>query len=314
MLERDEDRRRRVSSRASLQAGSHPGEIDGRGRATRTRCAPPASSRTPRSGGRQIVAGLDATRRVDRPGRRPGRGRLPRREAARARRRASTSATSAPERVVETTIQHHIRAIPARREPVRVRRERGRPRHRARRASRTSSRAGSRTRRSRSSATSRSGSSARGAARRDHVLPRARHRSRTRPSGCVELVEALGGGEAALEAARLAKADQASELVREFPELEGHVGAEYARLAGYPGGGHAPRSTSSTCPTRRTRRCRRPRRAACSSAADKIDTLNVSFGLGQRPTGSRDPYGLRRAAIGLDRLATEGNLGDPRAS
>jgi glycyl-tRNA synthetase beta chain len=44
------------------------------------------------------------------------------------------------------------------------------------------------------------------------------------------------------------------------------------------------------------------------SAADKIDTLNVSFELGQRPTGSRDPYGLRRAAIGLDRLATEGNL------
>ncbi len=50
----------------------------------------------------------------------------------------------------------------------------------------------------------------------------------------AKLVEALGGGEAALEAARLAKADQASELVREFPELEGHVGAEYARLAGYP--------------------------------------------------------------------------------
>jgi glycyl-tRNA synthetase beta chain len=48
------------------------------------------------------------------------------------------------------------------------------------------------------------------------------------------------------------------------------------------------------------------------SAADKIDTLNVSFGLGQRPTGSRDPYGLRRAAIGLGRLATEGNLAIPR--
>ena len=49
------------------------------------------------------------------------------------------------------------------------------------------------------------------------------------------------------------------------------------------------------------------------SAADKIDTLNVSFGLGHRPTGSRDPYGLRRAAIGLGRLATEGNLSVPRA-
>jgi glycyl-tRNA synthetase beta chain len=48
------------------------------------------------------------------------------------------------------------------------------------------------------------------------------------------LVEALGGGDASREAARLAKADQAAELVREFPELEGHIGGEYARLAGYP--------------------------------------------------------------------------------
>ena len=51
-----------------------------------------------------------------------------------------------------------------------------------------------------------------------------------------ELVAALGGGEASHEAARLAKADQAAELVREFPDLEGHIGAEYARLAGFPEG------------------------------------------------------------------------------
>src|SRR5207248_1445284 len=44
----------------------------------------------------------------------------------------------------------------------------------------------------------------------------------------------LGGDEHALEAARLAKADQASELVREFPELEGHIGSTYATLAGQP--------------------------------------------------------------------------------
>lgn len=128
----------------------------------------------------------------------------------------------------------------------------------------------------------------------------------------IRLVEALGGGEAALEAARLAKADQASELVREFSELEGHVGGEYARLAGYPeavtaaideqylpGGAEAPLPQTET--------------GRVLSAADKIDTLNVSFELGHRPTGSRDPYGLRRAAIGLDRLATEGNLSIPRA-
>jgi len=127
----------------------------------------------------------------------------------------------------------------------------------------------------------------------------------------AKLVEALGGGEAALEAARLAKADQASELVREFPELEGHVGAEYARLAGYPEAvcaaideQYLPDAADAPLPTTETGRV--------LSAADKIDTLNVSFGLGQRPTGSRDPYGLRRAAIGLGRLATEGNLSIPR--
>jgi glycyl-tRNA synthetase beta chain len=127
----------------------------------------------------------------------------------------------------------------------------------------------------------------------------------------VKLVEALGGGEAALEAARLAKADQASELVREFPELEGHVGAEYARLAGYPEAvcaaieeQYLPGAADAPLPQTEGGRL--------LSAADKIDTLNVSFGLGHRPTGSRDPYGLRRAAIGLCRLATEGNLTIPR--
>jgi glycyl-tRNA synthetase beta chain len=126
-----------------------------------------------------------------------------------------------------------------------------------------------------------------------------------------KLVEALGGGEGALEAARLAKADQASELVREFPELEGHVGSEYAKLAGYPEAVTAaideqylPDAAEAPLPQTQTGRV--------LSAADKIDTLNVSFELGHRPTGSRDPYGLRRAAIGLDRLATEGNLSIPR--
>jgi glycyl-tRNA synthetase beta chain len=122
-----------------------------------------------------------------------------------------------------------------------------------------------------------------------------------------KLVDALGGGEGAREAARLAKADQASELVREFPELEGHVGAEYARLKGYPEAvcaaideQYLPDAADAPLPQTEAGRV--------LSAADKIDTLNVSFGLGHRPTGSRDPYGLRRAAIGLCRLATEGRL------
>ncbi|HEY6150129.1 MAG TPA: glycine--tRNA ligase subunit beta [Gaiellaceae bacterium] len=125
------------------------------------------------------------------------------------------------------------------------------------------------------------------------------------------LVGKLGGGEASLEAARLAKADQASELVREFPDLEGHIGAEYARLAGYPeavsaaideqylpdsGGGPLPQTEAGKV----------------LAAADKLDSLTVSFSLGNRPTGSRDPYGLRRAGIGLCRLAFEGGLTIPR--
>ncbi|MDP9492164.1 MAG: glycine--tRNA ligase subunit beta, partial [Actinomycetota bacterium] len=127
----------------------------------------------------------------------------------------------------------------------------------------------------------------------------------------VRLVERLGGGDASLEAARLAKADQAAELVREFPELEGYIGAEYARLAGYPEAVAAavaehylPDSAGGPLPETEPGRV--------LAAADKIDALTVSFSLGHKPTGSRDPFGLRRAAIGLGRLATEGGLTIPR--
>lgn len=123
----------------------------------------------------------------------------------------------------------------------------------------------------------------------------------------VSLVTALGGGDEAREAARLAKADQASELVREFPELEGVIGAEYARLAGLPevvclaiAEQYLPDGADAPLPSTEAGRL--------LSAADKIDTLAVSFSLGHRPTGSRDPYGLRRAAIGLCRLAVEGGV------
>jgi glycyl-tRNA synthetase beta chain len=127
----------------------------------------------------------------------------------------------------------------------------------------------------------------------------------------VGLVDRLGGGDASREAARLAKADQASELVREFPELEGYIGAEYARLAGYPEAvcaaiaeQYLPDSAGGPLPETEPGRV--------LAAADKIDTLRVSFSLGHKPTGSRDPFGLRRAAIGLGRLATEGGLVIPR--
>ena len=126
------------------------------------------------------------------------------------------------------------------------------------------------------------------------------------------LAEQLGGGEASLEAARLAKADQASELVREFPDLEGYIGAEYARLAGYPDAvtkaieeQYLPDASGGPLP--------RTEPGKVLATADKLDTLRVAFELGHKPSGSRDPYGLRRAAIGLVRLAVEGGIAIDRA-
>ncbi|MBA2475639.1 MAG: glycine--tRNA ligase subunit beta, partial [Actinobacteria bacterium] len=128
----------------------------------------------------------------------------------------------------------------------------------------------------------------------------------------VALVSELGGGEEAVQAARLAKADQAAELVREFPELEGHVGALYARLAGQPEAvcaaldeQYLPDAAGGPLPETEAGRL--------LAAADKIDALRIAFGLGQRPSGSRDPHGLRRAAIGLCRLAWEGGVSVPTA-
>jgi glycyl-tRNA synthetase beta chain len=122
-----------------------------------------------------------------------------------------------------------------------------------------------------------------------------------------KLVDDLGGGEASREAAGLAKADQAAELVREFPDLEGYIGAEYARLAGYPEAvakaveeQYLPDAAGGPLPQTEA--------GKILAAAEKIDNLRVSFGLGHKPTGSRDPYGLRRSAIGVLRLATEGGL------
>jgi glycyl-tRNA synthetase beta chain len=128
-----------------------------------------------------------------------------------------------------------------------------------------------------------------------------------------KLVDELGGGEASREAARLAKADQAAELVREFPDLEGYIGAEYARLAGYPEAvakaveeQYLPDAAGGPLPQTEA--------GKILAAAEKIDNLRVSFGLGHKPTGSRDPYGLRRSAIGLLRLATEGGLAIDRVA
>jgi glycyl-tRNA synthetase beta chain len=99
-------------------------------------------------------------------------------------------------------------------------------------------------------------------------------------------------------AARLAKADQASRLVGEFAELEGYVGAVYARRAGLPepvavaiSEQYLPAAAGAAPPSSVA--------GALVALADKLDSLATAFGLGEQPTGSRDPYGLRRAAAGV---------------
>src|SRR5437764_1267413 len=128
----------------------------------------------------------------------------------------------------------------------------------------------------------------------------------------AKLVESLGGGGAPLGAGWPAKADQGSGLVRGVPAPEGYIGAEYARLAGYPDAvtkaieeQYLPDASGGALP--------RTEPGKVLAAADKLDTLRIAFELGHKPSGSRDPYGLRRAAIGLVRLALEGGLSIERA-
>ena len=110
--------------------------------------------------------------------------------------------------------------------------------------------------------------------------------------------------EAAEHAARLAKVDQGAVLVAEFSELQGYVGAEYARRAGVPGEVAAaveqqylPEGADSPLPDTPA--------GALLAAAEKIDNLAGAFAVDEAPTGSKDPYGLRRAALGLVRIALD---------
>jgi len=122
-----------------------------------------------------------------------------------------------------------------------------------------------------------------------------------------ELSGLLGGGDASRRAARLAKADQASTMVHEFPELQGFMGGMYARLADVPEA-VAAAVEEHYLPSGAGDRLPQTAAGQVLAAADRVDNLTVAFSLGERPTGSRDPYGLRRAAIGLCRLAIEAGL------
>jgi glycyl-tRNA synthetase beta chain len=111
----------------------------------------------------------------------------------------------------------------------------------------------------------------------------------------------------AQSAGRLAKADLASGMVGEFPELQGIMGGYYAKAAGLHDviatairDHYKPQGPSDTVPQERA--------TIAVSLADKIDNLVGFFGIQQKPTGSRDPFGLRRAALGIIRLILENGV------
>ena len=117
-------------------------------------------------------------------------------------------------------------------------------------------------------------------------------------------------GDLARRATRLAKADLTTEMVGEFPELQGIMGRYYAGHDGEPdpvcaaiAEHYAPQGPSDTCPTAPV--------SVAVAMADKIDTLVGFFAIDERPTGSRDPFALRRAALGVIRLVMENRLSIP---
>ncbi|SPE34277.1 Glycine--tRNA ligase beta subunit [Candidatus Sulfopaludibacter sp. SbA6] len=127
----------------------------------------------------------------------------------------------------------------------------------------------------------------------------------------VERMLAMLSGDAhAARAAELSKCDLTTELVKEFTELQGIVGGLYARVQGEPEpvwqaiyDHYKPESMEDAIP--------RNRAGQMVSIADKIDTLRSCFSVGLVPTGSRDPYALRRAAQGVVRILVEGEVEIP---
>ncbi|HEV8501245.1 MAG TPA: glycine--tRNA ligase subunit beta [Casimicrobiaceae bacterium] len=105
-------------------------------------------------------------------------------------------------------------------------------------------------------------------------------------------------------AALLAKADLVTDMVGEFPELQGTMGRYYARADGEAADvadaiaeHYAPRFAGDALPTGPV--------AQAVALADKLETLAGLFGIGQVPTGDKDPFGLRRAALGVIRILIE---------
>ncbi len=128
--------------------------------------------------------------------------------------------------------------------------------------------------------------------------------------------EAEGGEQAAADfagwAARLAKADLTTDMVREFTELQGTMGGIYAREEGLPEPvwraiyyHYLPIGVETTAPPTREDLGSAAAPWAAASLADKLDTLVGLFAAGERPTGTRDPFGLRRQAHGALRILVD---------
>jgi glycyl-tRNA synthetase beta chain len=116
--------------------------------------------------------------------------------------------------------------------------------------------------------------------------------------------------EAVGAAARLAKADLVSQSVGEFPELQGTLGSYLARAQGQPAAvadairdHYKPAGQGDDVPTDPV--------TVAVNIADKLDTLVAFFSIGERPTGSRDPFALRRAALGFLQILTRSSLRIP---
>lgn len=108
--------------------------------------------------------------------------------------------------------------------------------------------------------------------------------------------------QAATTAAGLSKADQASVMVHEFPELEGYIGSVYANIDGY----HADVCNALAeqyLPTAAGGDLPETLAGAVLSICDKVDNITGAFCVEEIPSGSRDPYGLRRAAAGIAEIA-----------
>ncbi|WP_375259045.1 glycine--tRNA ligase subunit beta, partial [Citreimonas sp.] len=103
------------------------------------------------------------------------------------------------------------------------------------------------------------------------------------------------------QAARVAKADLQSEMVGEFPELQGLMGRYYAEAAGLPAE-VAAASQEHYSPLGPTDSVPSAPVSVAVALADKLDTLTGFWAIDEKPTGSKDPYALRRAALGVIRL------------